>query len=153
MSLREEIKQNINSARHEALLNVVHTVSCLSKISRKFFSKFEITEAQYNVMIIIKLEKRSLTQVEISERMVSSRSNVTSLIDKLQKKDYVHRLPVKGDRRVYAVELTEKGKNKVNVIEPHYIKAVEKAMAKFSTNESKKLSELLVKLRESLEKA
>ncbi|MFH1777315.1 MAG: MarR family transcriptional regulator [Candidatus Omnitrophota bacterium] len=152
MSLEKEIKQKINSARHEALLNIVRTINYLTNISRCFFSKFRITQAQYNIMVIIKLEKRKLTQVKISERMVSSRSNITSLIDKLQKKGYVRRMSVQGDRRVYAVELTQKGKKKVTEVEPHYVKTVEKVMRSISLSESKKLSSLLVKVREGLGK-
>ncbi|MFC1806876.1 MarR family winged helix-turn-helix transcriptional regulator [Candidatus Omnitrophota bacterium] len=150
MSLGKEIKQKINSTRHEALLDIVHTNNYLSKTSRLFFDKFGITESQYNIMIIIKLENRKLTQVEIGERMVSSRSNITSLIDKLQKKNYVRRLPVEGDRRVFQVELTDKGIKKLAEVEPVYVKTVEKIMGCFSLEESKQLSSLLVKMRKSL---
>ncbi len=149
MSLDKEIKQKINSASHEAVLNIVYTANYLQKISGRFFRRFDITEAQYNVMVIIKLEKRKLTQVEISERMVSSRANVTSLIDKLQKKGYVRRLPVEGDRRVYQVQLTAKGIKKINEVEPEYVKTIEKIMACFSVGESRRLSRLLVKIRQS----
>lgn len=148
MSLEKETKLKINSARHEALLNVVFTSNYLAKHSRNFFIKFGITEAQYNIMIIIKLENRKLTQVEISERMVSSRSNITSLIDKLQEKGYVNRLSVEGDRRVYAVELTDEGKKKLDEVEPIYDKTVEKIMKNISIDESKKISALLAKIRQ-----
>ncbi len=152
MSLEKEIKQKINSPRHEALLNIVHTNNYLQKFSRLFFEDLGITEAQYNIMIIIKLENRKLTQVEISERMVSSRSNITSLIDKLQKKAYVRRLPMEGDRRVYQVELTSEGIKKLSEVEPLYVKTVEKIMGCFSVEESRRLSSLLVKIRENIKK-
>lgn len=147
MSLDKEIKQKINSSRHKAVLDIVYTANYLDKISRSFFRNFDITDAQYNVMVVIKLENRKLTQVEISERMVSSRANITSLIDKLQKKGYVRRLPVEGDRRVYQVQLTAKGIKKVDEVEPKYIKTVEKNMKCVSADESRNLSRLLGKIR------
>jgi len=150
MSLENEIKQEIKSFRHEALLNIVHTHNQLAKFSRLFFKKFRMTEAQYNIMIIIKLEKGKLTQVEISERMVSSRSNITSLIDKLQKKRYVCRVPLERDRRVYHVELMKKGREKILEVEPIYTKTVEEIMECFSLNESRNMSSLLVKVRNNL---
>ena len=150
MSLQKEIKQHINSVRHEALLNIVHTANCMDKVSSRFFGKFDITEAQYNVMIVIKLERRNLAQVEISERMVSSRANITSLIDKLEQKGYVRRVAVDGDRRVYQVELTSAGLRQVDCVERQYVKAVEEMMAGFSGEEARKLSALLVKARQSL---
>ncbi|MBU1087935.1 MAG: MarR family transcriptional regulator [Candidatus Omnitrophica bacterium] len=149
MSLDKEIKQKIDSARHEAVLNIVYTANFLDKISRSFFSDFDITEAQYNVMVIIKLEKRRLTQVEISERMVSSRANITSLIDKLQKKGYVRRLAVAKDRRVHQIELTSQGIMKLDEVEPQYIKIVEQNMRRVSLAESRDLNHLLVKIRKS----
>ncbi|MFH1062292.1 MAG: MarR family transcriptional regulator [Candidatus Omnitrophota bacterium] len=149
MSLDKEIKQKIDSLRHEAVLSIVYTANCLDKISRDFFRKFDITDAQYNVMIIIKLEKRKLTQVEISERMVSSRGNVTGLIDKLEKKGYVRRLPVEGDRRVYHVQLTAQGMRKLEEVEPEYLKVIEKNMMCVSDDESRSLNQLLVKIRKS----
>ncbi|MBU1043586.1 MAG: MarR family transcriptional regulator [Candidatus Omnitrophica bacterium] len=149
MSLDKEIKQKIDSARHEAVLNIVYTANFLDKISRSFFSSFDITEAQYNVMVIIKLEKRKLTQVEISERMVSSRANITSLIDKLQKKNYVRRLAVVGDRRVHQIELTAQGIKKLEAVEPQYIKIIEQNMKRVSLEESRSLNRLLEKIRES----
>ena len=150
MSLGKEIKQTIDTAGHEALLNIVHTANQLALLSARYFARFGVTQAQYNLMIIIKLEDRSLTQVEISERMVSTRANITALIDKLEKKGYVRRVSVDGDRRVYRVKLTEAGLKKVSGIEPKYVNKVRNIMTDFPDRESRQLSALLEKVRASL---
>jgi len=147
MSLEKEIKQRIDTVSHEALLSIVHTANQLDLLSSRYFTQFGVTQAQYNLLIIIKLENRSLTQVELSERMVSSRANITSLIDKLEKKEYVRRVSVEGDRRVYGVELTQAGLKKVSDIEPKYVNKVKSIMDGFSDKESRQLSMLLEKVR------
>lgn len=155
MTLAKEIrmKNEIESVRHEALLNIVRTASFIGKISNTFFSKHRLTEAQYNVLIVLKLEGVALTQMEIGERLLTSRANITSLIDKLEKKRYVRREEVENDRRIYRVFLTEKGKHVLEKVEKAYLEKVEQIMSCISEAECKTVSHSLEKLRESLRQA
>ena len=150
MSLEKEIKQKINSPQHEALLNVLHTANYMDRVSQKFFARFGNTEAQYNVMVVIRIEGRCLTQVEISERIVSSRANITALLDKLQAKGYIRRIDIEGDRRAYGIELTTEGKKLLAVVEEKYVRGVKKIMSGFSVQESRSRSSALEKLRRGL---
>lgn len=153
MTLAKEIrlKNEIESVRHEALLNIVRTASFIGKISNTFFSKHRLTEAQYNVLIVLKLEGQALTQMEIGERLVTSRANMTSLIDKLEKKQYVRREEVESDRRIYKINLTEKGKHVLERAEKAYVGKVEEIMSCISEAECKTINRSLEKLRESLQ--
>ena len=152
MTLAREIKLNkeIDSIRHEALLNIVRTASLIEKISGAFFGKFHITEAQYNILIVLKLEGRELTQIEIGERLVTSRANITSLIDRLEDKCFVKRKDVENDRRIYMIHLTEQGRRIVDKVEKAYVGKVEEIMSHLNESECKTISKSLEKLRESL---
>ena len=151
MSLAKEIgAQEINSVRHEALLNIVRTSDFIGKLSSKFFGKFGLTEAQYNVLIILKLNAKSLTQVEIGKKLISSRANITSLVDRLEKKNYVERKKDDFDRRLYKVNLTKEGLNLLEKVEPTYVNEVEKRMASINESDCRKLSAILVKFRQNL---
>ena len=99
--------QKTNSVRHESLLNIVRTSDFIGKLSSKFFGKFDLTEAQYNVFIVLKLNSKSLTQVEIGKKLISIRANVTSLVDRLEKNKYVKRNKVFTDRRLFRFDLTK----------------------------------------------
>ncbi|MBI4845617.1 MAG: MarR family transcriptional regulator [Candidatus Omnitrophica bacterium] len=149
MSLEKEIKmeKKINTVRHEALLNVVRTADFIEKISYSFFKKYGVTAAQYNVMIVLKLAAKDLTQAQIGERLITSRANVTSLIDQLEKRKFVRRKSVADDRRVYIIELTQAGKDLLKKVEPAYLDIVEKKMAVLTVKENHQLSLLLTKLR------
>ena len=152
MNLAKEIKMKneFESIRHEALLNIVRTANLIEKISGAFFGKFNITEAQYNILIVLKLEARPLTQIEIGERLVTSRSNITFLIDRLEYKNYVERQDVEDDRRIYAIHLTEQGRRAVEKVEKAYVKKVEEIMTFINGTECKTVSKSLEKLRGNL---
>lgn len=151
MSLAKEIKAGkINTVRHEALLNIVRTADIIEKLGSAFFSQFGITGAQYNLLIVLKLQARSLTQVEIGERLIASRANVTALVDRLEKKNYVRRVKVEKDRRIYHVELTPQGRDALEKSETAYVREVEKRMFCLSKEDSAKLSAILSKLRKNL---
>ncbi|OGX11043.1 MAG: hypothetical protein A2351_08680 [Omnitrophica bacterium RIFOXYB12_FULL_50_7] len=154
MSLSKEIKMQceINTKRHEALLNIVRTAAFIDKLSDGFFSEFNLTEAQYNILIVLKLEKTAMNQVEIGERLISSRANITLILAKLEKKELIQRTRIVDDRRVLMVELTEKGRQVVGRVEAKYVSEVEKRMACLTQAECRVLSRLLEKLRETLRK-
>lgn len=152
MSLSKEIKMQceINTKKHEALLSIVRTGSVIGKLSDSFFSPFDLTEAQYNILIVLKLENKKLTQVEIGERLVSSRANITLILDKMEKKGLVKRERIENDRRVLMVDLTAKGRKLVDAVEAKYVAEVERLMSSLTETECKEMSRLLEKLRAAL---
>ena len=152
MSLSREIKMQceINTQRHEALLSIVRTGNAIWTLSDTFFTPLGLTEAQYNILIVLKLENKSLTQVEIGERLVSSRANITLILDKMEKKGLVRRERIENDRRVLMVGLTSKGRKVVDAVEVKYIVEVERLMVCLSISECKEMSRILGKLRATL---
>jgi len=141
---------NDQKLKHKGLLAIVRTANVIQKKSQAFFSTFDITDAQYNVMIVLKLAGESLSQVQISELVVASRANITALIDRLEKKEYVERKSVEGDRRVFHVELTAKGRDVVDRVEPLYIKEVAQAMQTVTRAECEALQTTLEKVKTSI---
>ena len=63
----------------------------------------------YQVLGILK-KRGELPMSEIGRRVHISKSNMTSLIDKLVEEELVERLPDKNDRRVINIVITNKGK-------------------------------------------
>ena len=47
---------------------------------------------------------------QIAERLILSRASVTSLLDSLERRGYVRRLPHATDRRMLLIELTDTGR-------------------------------------------
>ena len=121
MNLKKELglAQPLETVENECLLSILFTASILYKISYKFFKKFDLSDAQFNVIMQLSYaEESSLSQVELSRRLVVNKTDMTGIIDRLEKAKMVERVAHATDRRVNNIRLTEKGRNLVKVIEP-----------------------------------
>ncbi|MEX2016475.1 MAG: MarR family transcriptional regulator, partial [Candidatus Hydrogenedentales bacterium] len=110
--------------RHEALLNIVRTATLLSGRAAQLFRRYDLTEAQFNVLFALKFAQGDITQVELGKRLVVTRASITSVLDKLESKDFVRRDKVEGNRRIHHVRLTEKGLAHLSKVEPAYREAI-----------------------------
>ena len=81
-----------------------------------------------NELAIIRIisEKEEVIIKDILEALNIPKSTLTSIIDKLEKRNFVIRAISKRDRRSYKLELTEKGK----VIQDEHIKFEEEVYGK-----------------------
>ena len=150
MSLAKEIKMSkeFQAARHEALLNILRTANSIDKKAQKFFGRFGLTQAQYNVLVVLNLEGNNLTQVQIGDRLVVTRANITSILDKLEKKGYVRRQSNKSDRRIFQIKLTSAGRKIIEDIEPVYVEEVNRCMKGLTDNQCEQLTRSLEKVRD-----
>lgn len=63
-----------------------------------------------NSTILFLLEKNGPMQMnELSDAMYIENSTVTGLVDRMEKKGFVRRTPVEGDRRKWNIEITGEG--------------------------------------------
>lgn len=77
--------------------------------SQKMSRHFGLTGPQSVAMRLL-LNTGSMSSADLSRRMYVTPSNITGIIDRLEKKDLVRRVGKQGDRRVALIVLTEKGK-------------------------------------------
>ncbi len=149
MSLAAELNLDIpfSDLRHETVLNVVHTANMLAALGAKLFRRFDLTEAQFNVLFSLKYKNLKITQSELGKRLVVTRASITSVLDKLQEKKLVDRVIVPGNRRIHHVELTGKGRRLIDKIEPYYREALQLVMSGISDEECRLLISLLERIR------
>jgi DNA-binding MarR family transcriptional regulator len=77
--------------------------------SQKMSRRFGLTGPQSAVLRLL-VNYGSMSSAEVSRRLYVTPSNVTGIIDRLQKKGYVARNRKEGDRRVALITLTESGR-------------------------------------------
>ena len=153
MNLKEELglAQPLETVENECLLSILFTATILYKISYKFFKKFDLSDAQFNVIMQLSYaEESSLSQVELSRRLVVNKTDMTGIIDRLEKAKMVERVAHATDRRVNNIRLTEKGRNLVKEIEPHYLEEMFKLMGGLSKQDMQKVIQGLEKVRENV---
>ena len=101
-------------------------------------SQFAVLEALYHL--------GSLTQGEVSTKVLKSGSNMTTVIDNLERDGLVRRERDAKDRRVINVHLTEAGSEKVDAVLPKHVGALVEEFSVLSASEQLKLGALCKKL-------
>ncbi len=148
-------RESIRVRENEALLNIYYTGDILQKKARVFFRAYGITDVQYNVLVLLNYEaddNRGLAQQDLSRMLLVNRSNITSLIDRMEKAKLVRRFSVPGDRRSYEVRLTPLGKEVLLKVEGRYMEEVKRIVGVLSEGESRSLIRALERIREGLRK-
>jgi len=152
MSLDVELclRKPVALLAHEALLNTYYTASCLRKKAGEFLRPFGLTDVQFNLMMLLGYQSvhgEGLSQAQLSNMMLVNRANITSLIDRMEKVNFVVRTPAPSDRRSNIVKLTSRGKKLLAQIEPLYTREVKRIMAVLKQAEQKALIAMLEKIR------
>ena len=125
---------------HEVIVGMLRTSSMMLRVSDRFFSRFDVTHVQFNILMILKYDDREgegLSQNQVGELMVVTKSNVVGLVDRLEKAGDVVRKSHPEDRRINRVLLTLRGKKKVEEIEQHYFSEINCVMSSLSNDEKK----------------
>ncbi len=135
--------------REEVGLNLRVAVNMIDSKFDKLFEAHGITTAQYNVLRILKgVYPKGHARCEIASRMIERASDITRIIDRLEKQDLVERDRTSEDRRISITRITEKGIEVLNKLN----KTVEQKHNEFTNNlnesECRQLSLLLEKLYE-----
>lgn len=113
-------------------------VAFLQKEEGLTISQFGVLEALYH------LGPLSLKQV--SEKMLKSGGNITTVVDNLEKRGLVNRRRCEQDRRVIYAELTETGQTLIADYFPKHAQVVEQEMSTLSPEELDELGRLCKKL-------
>lgn len=148
MKIEEEIQQgSFKSEYHKLLINQLFTGKWVAETISKHLKKFDLTSEQYNVLRILRGQYPGAIAVNaICERMIDKMSNVSRLVDKLQKKELVNRKVNLQDRRQMDITITEKGLELLKKLDQEEEQLISNFMH-LSENDAKALNELLDKLR------
>jgi MarR family 2-MHQ and catechol resistance regulon transcriptional repressor len=149
MPLQKELSLDtpFRDIRHETVLSIVRTASLLGNAGADVFRPFDLTEAQFNVLLVLKFKEHPLTQSDLGKRLVITRASVTSVLDRLEAKKLVERQDVPGNRRIFHVELTPKGRKLVEEVEPVYRQAIHRVLRGLNEKECRLLLSLLERVR------
>ncbi|MBC7369812.1 MAG: MarR family transcriptional regulator [Undibacterium sp.] len=107
----------------ELIAAVMATADTFMRESQRLFRPHGLTGAPYNVLTILAHEPAGISQRELGDRLVVDRSNVTGLLDRLEKNAWARRGDHPEDRRVYRVSLTPAGRALWQKITPLYLEA------------------------------
>ncbi len=145
------MKPNTLELDHQSLLDIVRMSAMLFKLSDRFFSQHGVTKSQFAVLMAVnEVGEGGLTQQELSERLVVHKSNVTGLIDRLEKKKFVARKARPGDRRCNVIVLGPNGVKVLQKVQGPYLQEVQRMMSCLTTPEKEGLRNCFEKLKSSV---
>jgi DNA-binding MarR family transcriptional regulator len=136
-----------NNPTGTVLYTIEQTIKEYRKISQKNISQIvrDITVDQCLLLII--LDKNiTYSQKEIAALIFKDNASITRIIEIMVQKNYLIRKTNESDRRKFNLELTEKGKNTIQLLTPVIQKNRQDALAGLSLNEIELLDNLLTKI-------
>jgi MarR family 2-MHQ and catechol resistance regulon transcriptional repressor len=124
----------------------------LMRASRSVLAQIEpalaahgLTPTQLGVLEAL-LHKGAMTHRELGRKVLTSAGNMSDVVDKLQRRGLVARLPDPADRRAVRVDLTGPGRELIEGLFPRHAADIARAMAGLSGEELRELGGLLRRL-------
>ncbi|OVE75048.1 hypothetical protein BVX95_00500 [archaeon D22] len=151
-SLMENILSNKNIPIEMRLFKfLMRTGDLLKEFVKKKEDIVGLTHAQINVLWILRIsEERKLTQNDITFRLKSSKANISTLLDRMEKLELIERKSNPDNKKINEVNLTEVGSNKIEEMVPKILPQMKEIFKGFSEQEKEQFLLLLNKLRGNL---
>lgn len=145
-----ELKKD--SLQEASIYGLACAYSLVEKMISDYLRPFGLSPAKFNALMVIKHKgaDRGLSQIEIGRRLIVTASNMTRLLDKLEREGLIERLTQKGDRRVNLIKISNKGSELLDKAWPGYCRKVAEISGLLNKEELRKVSDLMLKWCERL---
>jgi DNA-binding MarR family transcriptional regulator len=120
----------------------------LDTFEKELQSSYGLSLAEYSVLLhLAESEERRMRMVDLATAVSISKSGATRLVDRLEDKGLIERIPCSEDRRSIWACLTRTGSRRVEAIRPEYDRVVRANLAsRLTQEEAGQLANLLDKL-------
>lgn len=129
----------------DAFIKLMRAASTVRARLDEHLREIGITELQLGVLEAL-LHLGPLCQHELGRKQLTSRANVTLLVDRLEDRGWVRRERDAEDRRSVRVRLTEEGRRFIEEIFPRHLLRIREALDVLSLSEQEELGRLCRKL-------
>lgn len=110
----------------------------------------DITTEQWAVLIFLN-EVDGRTQREIAETLTKDKTNLSRILDGMEKKDWIVRQSHEKDRRSYRIFITQQGRCLVETLIPIAIRINKKAVDGLAADDIHELERLMSKIHHNLQ--
>jgi DNA-binding MarR family transcriptional regulator len=138
---------NIKNPTGTVLYLIEQAIKEYRKVSQRNITKIvsDITVDQCLVLIILNKHEK-ISQNELANLIFKDNASITRMIELMVKKEYLNRTIHKEDRRKFNLELTEKGKKTIELLDPVILINRETALNGLSLEEINLLDKTLNKI-------
>ena len=145
-----ELPMDFVDQTHKALVSVWWTGNLMKRSFLRIFKGVFRSEAQFNLLRVLKFFEGPHTQNDLATKLLVNKSNITLLIDGLEKQGYIERLRVPNDRRSYHIAFTEDGRKRFDILDSKYEEFIGTLSRKFSEEDQEDLNRITCKIRNGL---
>jgi MarR family transcriptional regulator, 2-MHQ and catechol-resistance regulon repressor len=153
----EDLLRETNQGRTEferqavtAMLNLAYTYDAQQSLVVKRLNPFGLGRSSFNVLAILRHRHPDGLQLsEIGDLLITSRANITGVIDHLEQKGFVKRVVDLHDRRARLAKITKKGIALIEDVLPAHCNQSKDLFQNFTMEEMTTLIALLKKIRQS----
>ncbi len=138
----------------EAFLHLLHAGDECFRATEANLNRHNISQGRFGVLMSLLNQCRcdgdvaALSPAGLAERAGVTRATMTGLVDTLERDGLVTRGPDAHDRRMMAVSLTPKGRERLHEILPEHFRLMAALMQGLTESERKTLVRLLHKIKE-----
>ena len=149
MRIEEIIKSSVSmDDSKKVILNLIYTQTVIADKFNEILKPHDLSSEQYNVLRILRGQKGCPANMcVIQDRMIAKNSNTTRLIDKLLLKELVTREVCPENRRKIEVQITIKGLDLLEELDPKVVEHEKEFSNNLSPEEIQQLNTLLEKYR------
>lgn len=133
-----------------AFVKLLRAAHWASERAGEYRARAGLTETQLGVLEAL-YHVGPMVQVELSEKLLSSPSNLTTVLENLERDDLVARRIRPSDRRCREVSLTDDGRRTIEAVLPGHVAGIVRIMDALSPSEQERLGELCRKLGRAAE--
>lgn len=150
MHIEKELGIKIRNEWQRASISLVYTYGMLYNGYENFFKEIDLTSQQYNALRILRDRYPDPISTSVLRgQMLDKMSDTSRLVSRLQTKGLVEVNRNSGDKRLVNILITEKGLELLAKIDPMLVN-LDALMTGLSEEEVKQLSDLLIKVRASI---
>ena len=148
MKIESAIKQSapFQSEYQKLIVNLMYTNGWLRERLSNFFSAYDVTVKQYNILRILKGANKPVSTSFIRHRLIDKMSDTSRIIDRMVKKGLVEKNTCKQDKRLIDISLSDQGIKTLENIAVH-IHEMDNLFPNIGIEEVKQLNQLLDKSR------
>lgn len=141
----------VEEIESRTIIELKKTAEMLEELHKKFFKKFKISYTKFNVLVLLyKGPSEGMMLSDIGNQMLVTKSNITGLIDRLEKQGLIRRVRHREDRRKILAVITPKGAEFTEKIIAKYKVWVKTVMKILDEKEKDELISVLQKLQKGL---
>ncbi|MGF7036551.1 DNA-binding MarR family transcriptional regulator [Paenibacillus mucilaginosus] len=129
----------------------------ISTIGRKLnqsltlrFQPYDITSEQWSVLNTLTLGD-GVNQRELSQRTEKDPTNVTRILDQLERKGWIRRAPHPEDRRAYLLYVTDSGRELNRILAPMEAELIASVLASVDPESERVLREALLSINDHIQ--